>query len=129
VGEVSGLHLVHDVLDAQLIDRERRKVGRVDALMLEVEDGRPPRVAAICIGGPERARRVGRWALWLSRALHAVARIENGGVSRVPFDAVRCISDTIEIDVDGRDLESGRLEAWLRRHVIGRIPGATGRTQ
>jgi hypothetical protein len=129
VGEVSGLHLVHDVLDAQLIDRTRRKVGRVDALLLELESGRPPRVAAICIGGPERERRVGRWVLRLSQALRAIARVEHGGVSRVPFGAVRCISDTIEIDVDGRDLESGALEAWLGRHVIGRIPGAARRKQ
>jgi hypothetical protein len=50
-------------------------------------------------------------------------------VSRVPFNAVRCISDTIEIDVDGRELESGRLEAWLAEHVVGRIPGAQGRKQ
>ncbi|MDQ6633326.1 MAG: hypothetical protein M3Z10_01040 [Gemmatimonadota bacterium] len=121
---MTGLYLVHDVLDAQLIDRERLKVGRVDALMLALEPGRPPRVAAICIGGPERERRVGRLVLGLSRALRAIARIKRGGVSRVPFQAVRCISDTIEIDVDGRDLESQGLEAWLGRHVIGKIPGA-----
>ncbi|MFL5608767.1 MAG: hypothetical protein ACJ8AD_20090 [Gemmatimonadaceae bacterium] len=126
---MTGLHLVHDVLDTQLVDREKRKVGRVDALMLELERGRPPRVSAICIGGPERARRIGRWALRLSGALRSLARIERGGVSRVPFAAVRCISDTIEIDVDGRALESGRLEATLNRHVIGRIPGAAGQKQ
>ena len=124
---MSGLHLVHDVLDAQLIDRQRQKIGRVDALMLELEAGHPPRVAAICIGGPERARRIGRWMVRLSQALRAIARIEHGGVSHVPFDAVRCISDSIEIDVDGRDLESDWLEAWLGRHVIGKIPGAARR--
>jgi hypothetical protein len=126
---MSGLHLVHDILDAQLIDRQRLKVGRVDALMLELERGRPPRVSAICIGGPERAHRVGRWAVRLSRGLRTLARVAPGGVSRVPFNAVRCISDTIEIDVDGRELESGRLEAWLAEHVVGRIPGAQGRKQ
>ena len=126
---MSGLHLVHDVLDAQLIDRERCKVGRVDALMLELVPGRPPRVSAIGTGGPERERRVGRWVWRLARALRAIARIERGGVSRVSFDAVRCISDTIEIDVDGRDLESQGLEAWLGRHVIGKIPGAARKKQ
>jgi hypothetical protein len=126
---MSGLHLVHDVLDAQLIDRERRKVGRVDALMLELEPGRPPRVAAICIGGPERERRIGQWVLRLSHVLRGIARVERGGVSRVPFGAVRCISDTIEIDVDGNDLESGWLETWLARHVVSRIPGAARRKQ
>jgi sporulation protein YlmC with PRC-barrel domain len=121
---MSALPLVHDVLDAQLVDRQLQKIGRIDALMLELESGRPPRVAAICIGGPERAHRIGRWMTWLSRAVRGIARVDGGGVSRVPFSAVRCIGDTVVVDVDGRDLAAGRLEAWLGEHLIGRIPGA-----
>ena len=123
---MTGLHLVHDVLDAQLIDRERCKVGRVDALMLELVPGRPPRVSAICIGGPERERRVGQWVWRVARALRAMLGVERGEVSRVPFGAVRCLGDTIQIDVEEGDLESEWLEKWLRRHVIGRIPGGAG---
>jgi sporulation protein YlmC with PRC-barrel domain len=121
---MSGLRLVHDVLDGQLVDQRHQKIGRIDALMLELEGGRPPRVAAICIGAPERAHRVGRWMVWLSRAVHAMARAQGSGVTRVPFSAVRCIGDTVVVDLDGRDLEACRLESWLAEHVIGRIPGA-----
>jgi hypothetical protein len=121
---MSGLHLVHDVLDAQLVDRRQLKVGRVDALILELETGRPPRVAAICIGGRERAHRIGRWMVWLSGVVRAIARLQLRGASRIPFSAVRCISDTIEVAADARELEAGHLEAWLGEHVIGRIPGA-----
>jgi hypothetical protein len=126
---MSGLRLVHDVLDAQLIDRHRQKIGRVDALMLSIEGDHPPRIAAICIGGPEREHRVGRWAAWLARAMRAVARVEPGGVTRVPFSAVRCIGDAVEVDLDGRDLEACRLESWLSERVIGRIPGARRKKQ
>jgi sporulation protein YlmC with PRC-barrel domain len=121
---MSGLQLVHDVLDAQLVDRRRRKIGRVDSLVLALEDGRPPRVAAILIGGPVRARRVGGWAVALSRALRSLGRVRRSGVSTIPFDAVRCIGDTIEVDVDGDTLEAGHLEAWLAEHVVCHIPGA-----
>jgi hypothetical protein len=121
---MSGLQLVHDVLDAQLVDRRDRKIGRVDSLVLALEDGRPPRVATIMIGGPERARRIGGWAVALSRMLRAVGRMRSAGVSAIPFDAVRCIGDTIKLDVDGDDLEAGHLEDWLTEHFISRIPGS-----
>jgi hypothetical protein len=121
---MSGLRLVHDVLDVQLVDRRRRKIGRVDSLVLALDDGRPPRVAAILVGGPVRAGRVGRWAAALERALRALGRVRRGGVSTIPFEAVRCIADTIQVDVDGDDLEAGHLEAWLARHFVCRIPGA-----
>jgi hypothetical protein len=121
-----GLHLTHDVLDAQLVDRNKERIGRVDALALELRPGRPPRVATILIGGPVRAERIGRWARWLSRALRALGRVRSPGVSRIPFSAVRCIGHTIEVDVDGRDLESGHAERWLAEHVVCRIPGSGG---
>ena len=120
---MTGLHLVHDVLDAQLVDRRKRKIGRVDSVVLAIEDGRPPRVAAILVGGPARADRIGRWMAGLSRAVRALVSAR-GGVSRIPFSAVRVIAETIEVDVDGDALESGRLEAWLVQHVVRRIPGS-----
>jgi sporulation protein YlmC with PRC-barrel domain len=121
---MSGLHLVHDVLDAQLVDRMQRKIGRVDSIVLVLEDGRPPRVATILIGGPERARRIGRWAVALGRMLRAIGRFRGVGVSAIPFDAVRRIGDTIQVDVDGDGLEAGHLEGWLAEHLIRHIPGS-----
>jgi hypothetical protein len=121
-----GLHLVHDVLDAQLLDHRQDKVGRVDALVLELRDGRPPRVAAILIGGPARAERIGRPMVWLSGFLRALARVRHAGVSRVAFEAVRVIGDTVTIDIDGKSLDSAHLEQWLADRIVCRIPGASG---
>jgi len=45
---------------------------------------------------------------------------------RVPFEAVRCIADTIEIDVEADALDSMRFERWLATHIINRIPGGSG---
>jgi hypothetical protein len=121
---MAGLKLVHDVLDLQLVDRANHKVGRVDGLMLALVDGQPPRVAAILVGGPVRAERIGRWMKLVAKVMRAVTRVKREGVSRIPFSAVRCIGDTIRIDVDGNALEADHLENWLKAHVVSRIPGA-----
>lgn len=121
---MAGLKLVHDVLDSQLVDRRKRKIGRVDDLVLGLEEGRPPRITTILVGGPVREARVGRWAVWLARGLRAVGRVRHTGVSAIPFETVRCIAETIELDVDGDELEVAHLESWLADHVVSRIPGS-----
>ena len=123
---MGAVHLAHDVLDAQLVDRVQEKIGRVDELLLELEAGRPPRVATIVIGGPARAERVGGWFVALRHAWRAMFGRREEHVSRIPFDRVRRIGDTIELDVEERSLESEHLERWLKEHVVCRIPGAQG---
>lgn len=125
---MSGVALIHDVLDAQLVDRRQRKIGRADSIALALSDNAPPRVAAILVGGPVRAQRIGRWATLLSRALRALGRVRRDGMTRIPFDAVRRIGDTIEVEVDGEELEVKHVEDWLAEHVICRIPGAGSET-
>lgn len=120
------LQLSHDVIDAQLVDRHQEKIGRVDELLLELEEGKPPRVAAIVVSGAARARRVGGWMLACHRAVHALFGQREECESRIPFDAVRCIADTIELDVEGDALDSMHLERWLATYVVCRIPGASG---
>jgi len=123
---VGAVHLAHDVLDAQLVDHVGEKIGRVDALLLELEPGQPPRVATIVIGGAARAERVGRWFVALRRGWRALFGHHDEHVSRVPFDKVRRIGDTIELDVEEQSLDSEHLERWLKKHVVCRIPGSGG---
>ena len=123
---MGAVHLAHDVLDAQLVDRVQEKIGRVDGLLLELEEGRPPRVATIVIGGAARAERIGRWYVALRRAWRVMFGQRAEHVSRIPFDKVRRIGDTIELDVEERSLDSEHLERWLKEHIVCRIPGAGG---
>ena len=123
---MGAIKLSHDVIDSQLVDRHKKKIGRVDELLLELEEGKPPRVATIVIGGRARARRVGGWMVACHRAMHALFGRRAAHESRVGFDAVRCIADTIEIEVEGDALESTHLERWLAEHIVCRIPGAGG---
>jgi hypothetical protein len=125
--EPTGLQLVHDVHDVCLKDRNGKKVGRVDALALIVGDDGRLRVSAILVGGPVRARRIGHWMVWLHHLMCVAFHADrSGGVSRIPFSAVRCIADTVELDVDADTLPSGHLERWLDRRIISHIPGASG---
>ena len=117
------LDLGHAVLDGQLVDRNREHVGRCDTVMLELRDGRPPRVAAILVGGRVRDERIGRWMTALTNLVLGASRERHPGVTRIPFAAVRSIGANIQVDVLRDDMESEHLERWLARHLISRIPG------
>lgn len=120
-----GLDLRHDVLDAQLVDRHQENIGRCDTLMLELREGRPPRVATVLIGGPVRRERIGRWMTSLARLFGG----GEGGISRIPFTAMQSLSDTIQMDVLRDELPSERVERWLASHIVNHIPGAHGKKE
>ena len=123
------LRLVYEVLDAQLVDRKDEKIGLVDELALELRDGAPPRVAAVLVGGPIRARRAGWPMTWLSRAMRTIGRVRRSGVSRIPFDRMRRVDECLHLDVDGNALEAMHVERWLADNVVCHIPGAAGRKE
>jgi hypothetical protein len=118
------LHLVRDLLDAQLVDRDERMIGRVDGVVLEIRDGRPPRVAAMEVGAVTLARRVhprlGRWLRyaairWLPVSWRPV---------RLPLTLFRDLGVDIQLAVDeATERRLLRLEHWLRRHVVEPLPG------
>jgi sporulation protein YlmC with PRC-barrel domain len=116
----AGLHL----LDRQLIDSDGRLAGKVDDLELEVpEGGGPPVVTAILAGPGALSRRIGgRAGAWLE----AVANRLRGDQrpARVPFGMVKRIESAVDLSVAKAELETNRLEAWTRDHLIGHLPGA-----
>jgi len=119
-----GINLVRDLLDAQLLDGDERRLGRVDDVLLEIRDGRPPRVAAMEVGAATLARRInptlGRWVRraairWLPVSLRPV---------RLPLTTLRAVDVDLEIDVDeATKRRLLRVEAWLRRRVVRPLPG------
>lgn len=122
---MKGVHLVHDVLDAQLVDRKQQKMGRVDGLVIELRDGEPPRVAELLIGGSVLAERIGRWMVALVRVGSRLFHIEPA-VTRIPFEQVRVIGACLELDLDARSTNALRTELWLDEHIVCRIPGGAG---
>lgn len=122
---MKGISLVHDVLDAQLVDRTQRKMGRIDGLVIELRDGEPPRVATLLVGGSVLAERVGGWMAALSRSVLRLLHIEPA-VTRIAFEQVRVIGSCVEVDLDANSTNALRSELWLDDHVVCRIPGGAG---
>jgi hypothetical protein len=118
------MNLARELLDAQLVDSNERMLGRVDGLLLEVRPNRPPRVVAMEVGMVTAVsrinKRVGRWLRafairWLPVSWRPV---------RIPLQALRDVGVDIEIEVDDATKRRLlRLERWLSRHVVERLPG------
>jgi hypothetical protein len=118
------LRVVHELLDKPVLDEQRRNIGRVDGVVLELRRGAQPRITAFEIGGRVWARRlhprIARWAMALGRRWPALAN----GVTRISMQDVRTTGITVSVTCDGRTTPAMRWEQWLRRNVVSRIPGA-----
>jgi hypothetical protein len=110
------LDLTRDVLDKQLVDRDKAKMGRVDSLILELRKDQPPRVAAIEMGFVVLARRMSprmeRWVEKLRRfSVRKTAR------QRVAWEKVMEIeSHHIKLDLNAIETPAFDWERWFRDH-------------
>ena len=116
------MNLVRDCLDKPMEDRERRRMGRVDGIVLEIEPGRPPRVAYVELGVRTLMKRLNR------RFGNAIARyLESRHIESAPYriawTKVRVGLNHVEADVEAEKTPALEWELWLRENVIRRIPG------
>jgi sporulation protein YlmC with PRC-barrel domain len=116
------MELGREMLDQQLVDRNDHNMGKVDGVVLELRQGRPPRVAAILTGGHLLAHRLHprleSWARRLTR------RWGPGNLEalRIPWEKVKKIGVDVKVDVAA---EQGMpWEHWVRDHILCHIPGA-----
>ena len=117
------MELVRDCLDKQLDDTGKRRMGRVDGIVLELEPNRAPRVAYVEVGVTtlmnRLSSRVGRMVAHLMR---------KWGISpdpyRIPWRKLKVGLNQVIADVEAEKTPALEWELWLRKKVIGRIPGA-----
>ena len=117
------MDLVRDCLDKQIDDRSKRRMGRVDGIVLELEEGRPPRVAYVELGVRTLMNRVSSrfgnaLARWLERR-----RIESAPL-QIPWGKITVGRNEVRADVEAEKTPALEWELWLRKKIIGRIPGA-----
>ncbi len=116
------LGLIRDVLDNQLVDRNGRKMGKADGLVIELRKGKPPKLAYIEVGGPTLAARIhprlGEWVMRLARRFG-----ESGEPYRIRWSRVKSVGIDIEVELDAEKTPVLAFEHWLREHVVSRIPG------
>ena len=114
------MHLVRDVLDSKVVDRNGREMGRVDGLVLEVIQGQPPRVAAIQLGPTILADRIHPVLGRCAAALEVIFGIHEGRPVRIPFEDVIDLSDHVKVDRAFGETAVAAVEQRLRR-LIGSL--------
>ncbi len=121
------MDVIRDVLDHLLVDRNQKKMGRVDGIVVELRDGQPPRLAYIEVGMPTLARRLHpRLEPWVA-ALERKWGARLGESFRIPWSQIRDLGIggvDVGVDLEAEATPVFAWEKWLREHVIGRIPGA-----
>jgi sporulation protein YlmC with PRC-barrel domain len=114
-----------DLLDRQIVDRDGEPVGKVDDVELTYDRQGVPQVTALLLGQHVLGERIGgtlgRWLTALARRMS-----EPPGLPpiRIAFDLVETVDSAVRLSVPRELLPDPPLEAWLRDHLIARIPGA-----
>lgn len=107
------IDVVVHLMDRQVVDPDDRMVCNVDDVELTVpEDGGPPYVTAILAGPGALLPRLGRPVPVPPR--------------RIDFGVVDEVGSRVRVSRKRDDLSVNRTEAWVRDHVVGKIPGASG---
>lgn len=121
------IHLIRDVLDDQMIDQEKRKIGKVDGIIVELRKDKPPRVAYLENGMSVTARRLHPWLGHLVEKIGRRWGVRHGEPYRIPWSKVGKIDVSIELKIDFDAQETPLLdwEKWLDKNIIERIPGGS----
>ena len=117
------MDLMRDCLDKLLEDRNKRRMGRVDGIILTIEDGRQPHVAYVEVGVKTLMNRIS------PRLANVIARwLKKMGIStdpyRIAWGKLKVGLNKVVADVEAEKTPALEWELWLRKKVIGRIPGA-----
>ncbi|GAA6623220.1 hypothetical protein [Scytonema sp. NUACC26] len=117
------MDIIRDVLDNQLVDRDRHKMGRVDGIVVELRDDQPPRLAYIEVGMTVLARRLHpRLEQWVA-AIQSKWGAKHSEPFRIPWSKVLDVGIDVDVDLDARETPALAYENWLRENIIERIPG------
>ena len=116
-------NLVAEVLDKQLRDSKNRQAGRVDGIVLELRDDKPPRVAYIEVSPITLFSRFNRrFAHWYARFDRKIGE-GRGIAARIPWTRLTREGPTFVMDIDAESTTIFALEDWLRKNIVERIPG------
>jgi sporulation protein YlmC with PRC-barrel domain len=119
------MDVIRDVLDKQLIDRHGRPMGKADGVIMEVEEGRQPRLAFIETGAVTQAARLSkRLAKWVEALVRRAGADRESERYRIPWSKLVVTGIDITVNVEAEETPAFTFERWLRSRVIGRIPGA-----
>ena len=117
------MELVRDCLDKLIVDPHGRPLGRADGIILNISERRQPQIAFLEIGPLTRLRRSSKTLTSLYQKLARVFGVLDVTSHRIPWQ--KAVSTSLEIVVaeDASESPALEFERWLKRKVIGKIPG------
>jgi len=117
------MHLVADVLDQQLLDKTGNRAGRVDGIVLELRDDKPPRITHIEVSPITLLARFSR--RFAERYAHWDKRLGGGrGVPfRISWDRLEQTGKAWRFDMNAEETPIPAFEDWLRTKIVEHIPG------
>jgi sporulation protein YlmC with PRC-barrel domain len=114
--------LARDILDKSVIDRHGQAMGRVDGIVVALQNGEPPRIAAIEIGPAVLGHRlhpiVGRFVAGIEQAFG----VAEGRPVRVGMDHVTKIESNVQVDLSIGETGAANVEQRLRAWIDA-LPG------
>jgi len=117
--------LVAEVLDEQLKDIHEVNAGRIDGIVLELRDGRPPKLAYVEVSPITMLSRFSRrFAHWYATRIDRRLGRDRGVPFRIPWTRLFREGTSLRVDLDVRSTPIMALEDWLDEHILSRIPGA-----
>ena len=120
------VHVVRDILDKQLLDRDECQLGRVDGIVVELTDGQPPRIERIELGFVVLARRISRGFERFAERWHKRLDVRRSARYQIPWSSVLEVKmHHLKVDVTAEDSVAFDWERWVRRHIMDHIPGGS----
>lgn len=118
------VHVALRLLDRRVVDADGEPVGRVDDLAFDRAGDGGPRLVSILMGPEALGARLGGV---LGGIVAGAGRLrpDGAGPPEVAIDDLDEVGPEVRLKAHRDELPFPRSEAWVREHVIGRIPGAT----
>jgi hypothetical protein len=117
------MRLIDEVLDEQIHDADGIPIGRADGIVLEIRDGRPPRLSAIEVGPITLLRR------FSERLAARYARLDRyfgpgrGVPFRIPFSRIAVKATRLQADLRRDETPIMAVEDWICAHIVAYLPG------
>ncbi len=114
------------LLDAQIVDRDRLPLGRVDDVELRIgEAGQEPQVEAILTGSQALGERIGgTLGRWMSATSARMRGDSEGGPAWFDPTLISELLPMVRLTVAFNELpQIGSLEEWLSTRFVERLPG------
>lgn len=117
------IDLIRDVLDKQVLDRDRCKMGRVDGIVITVAGKQQPRVSHLSVGGTAIWHRLHPGFERFAVAIRKHIGPRGNDPYDIPWSKVMTLGKNVKVDLTFEKCPAMRWEEWLKDNIIKKIPG------